>query len=70
MKFWDLSGRNRDMQRNKCEFHGRTQAEAEAQLKEWKKANARTVSMIAQIVQRLSTDSDAYVIRVEYESGE
>ncbi len=57
------------MQRHKCEFHGRTQVEAEAQLNEWKKATAGTVSIIAQIVQRLSTDSDAYVIRVEYESG-
>ncbi len=58
------------MQRNKSEFHGRTQAEAEAQLKEWKKANVRMVSIIAQIVERLSTDSDACVIRVEYQSGE
>ncbi len=58
------------MQRNKCEFHGRTQAEAEVQLNEWKKASGRTVSIIAQIVERISTDSDACMIRVEYESGE
>jgi thymidylate synthase len=59
-----------EMQRSKCEFHGQTQAKAEAQLNEWKKANARAVSIIAQIVEKLSTDSDACVIRVEYENGE
>lgn len=61
---------NRDMQRSKCEFHGQTQADAETQLNEWKKANARGVSVIAQIVEKLSTDSDVCVIRVEYENGE
>ena len=58
------------MQRSKCEFHGPTQAKAEAKLNEWKKANARAISIIAQIVEKLSTDSDACVIRVEYENGE
>jgi hypothetical protein len=50
------------------EFQGQTQAKAEAKLNEWKKANARTVSIIAQIIES-STDSDAFVIRVEYENS-
>ena len=51
------------------EFHGQTQAQAEAKLNEWKKANARAVAIIAQIVEMPSTDSDACVIRVDYENG-
>lgn len=58
------------MQRCNCEFHGQTQAKAEAQLNEWKKANARAISIIAQIIVRLAADSDACVIRVEYENSE
>jgi hypothetical protein len=61
---------NRDMQRSKCEFHGQTQAKAEAKLNERKKANARAVSIIAQIIEKPSIDSDACVIRIEYENGE
>jgi hypothetical protein len=56
------------MQRTEREFHGRTQAEAEAKLNEWKKANARAVSIIAQIIVP-STDSNACVIRIEYENS-
>jgi hypothetical protein len=52
------------------EFHGQTQAKAEAKLNEWKKANARAVSIIAQIIEMPSTGSDACVIRVEYEKSE
>ena len=52
---------NRDMQ---CEFYGPSQAKAEAKLAEWKKANARAISIIAQIIERPSTNSDACVIRV------
>jgi hypothetical protein len=33
------------MRRSKCEFHGQTRAKAEAKLNEWKKANARAVSI-------------------------
>jgi hypothetical protein len=58
------------MQRSKCEFHGRTRAKPEAKLNEWKKANARAVSIIAQIVEMPSTDSDACLIRVEYENSD
>jgi hypothetical protein len=58
------------MQRNKCEFHGQTQVKAEAKLNEWKKANAKAISIIAQIIEMPSTDSDACVIRVEYENSE
>jgi len=57
------------MQRSKCEFHGQTQAKAEAKLNEWKKANARAIFIVAQIIEMPSTDSDARVIRVEYEKG-
>jgi hypothetical protein len=56
------------MQRSK-QFHGQTQAKAEAKLNEWKKANARAVSIIAQIVEIPSTDSDACIIRIEYENS-
>ena len=56
------------MQDTKREFHGRTQAEAEAKLNEWKKANARAVSIIAQIIVP-STDSNPSVIRIEYENS-
>jgi hypothetical protein len=55
------------MQRSKREFRGQNQAKAEAKLNEWKKANASVVSIIAQIIEMTSTDSDACVIRVEYE---
>jgi hypothetical protein len=58
----------RNMQRSKCEFHGQTQAKAEAKLNEWKKANARAVSIIAQIIEM--PESDACVIRIEYEKIE
>jgi len=58
------------MQRSKCEFHGQNQAKAEAKLNEWKKANARAVSIVAQIIEKPSTDSDACVIRVEYENSQ
>jgi hypothetical protein len=58
---------NRDMQ---CEFYGPSQARAEAKLAEWKKANARAISIIAQIIERPSTNSDGCVIRVEYENSE
>jgi hypothetical protein len=57
------------MRRSKCQFHGQTQAKAEAKLNEWKKANARAVAIIAQIFEKPSTDSDACVIRVEYENS-
>jgi hypothetical protein len=57
------------MQRSKCEFHGQTQAKAEAKLNEWMKANARAVFIVAQIIEMPSTDSDACVIRVEYEKA-
>jgi hypothetical protein len=53
------------MQRS-IEFYAETQAKAEAKLNEWKKTNARAVSIIAQIVE-MSYGSDACVIRVEYE---
>ena len=53
-----------------CEFCGETQAKAATKLNEWKKANARGVPIIAQIIGRPSADSDACVIRVEYENGE
>jgi len=56
------------MQRSK-QFHGQTQAKAEAKLNEWKKANARAASIIAQIVEIPSTDSDACIIRIEYENS-
>ena len=46
------------------EFYGPSQAKAEAKLAEWKKANARAISIIAQIIERPSTNSDACVIRV------
>ena len=58
------------MQRSRCEFKAETQAGAEAQLNEWKKANARAVSIIAQIIEMPSADSAECVIRIEYESGE
>ena len=57
------------MHRSKCEFHGQTRAKAEAKLNEWKKANASAVSIIAQIIEMPSTNSDACVIRVEYETA-
>jgi len=57
------------MQRSTCEFYGPTQAKAEAALKEWKKANAKAVSIISQIIERPS-GSDGCVIRLEYECGE
>ena len=47
-----------------CEFYGPSQAKAEVKLAEWKKANARAISIIAQIIERPSTNSDACVIRV------
>ena len=50
-------------------FHGQTQAKAEAKLNEWKKANARAVSIIAQIIEIPSTDLDACIIRIEYEDS-
>jgi len=62
--------RTGNMPRSKCEFHGQIQAKAEAKLNEWKKANAKAVSIIAQIIETSSTDSDACVIRVEYENSE
>ena len=58
------------MHRSKCEFYAETEAEAAAKLNEWKKANARTVSIIAQIIEMHSTGSYACVIRVEYENSE
>jgi hypothetical protein len=58
------------MPRSKCEFHGQTQAEAEAKLNDWKKANARAVSIIAQIFEKPSTHSDACAIRIEYENND
>jgi len=58
------------MQRSKCEFYAETRAKAEAKLNEWKKANARAVSIIAQIIEMPSSDSAACVIRIEYESSE
>jgi hypothetical protein len=57
------------MQRSKCEFHGQTRAKAEAKLNEWKKANARAVSIIAQIVE-MPSGSDVCLIRVEYENSD
>jgi hypothetical protein len=57
------------MQRNTCEFHGQTRANAETKLNEWKRANAKAVSIIAQIIET-STDSGACVIHVEYECSE
>ena len=56
------------MQRSKREFRGQNQAKVEAKLNEWKKANASAVSIIAQI-RKYSADSDACVIRVEYETA-
>ena len=58
------------MQRSKCEFYAETQAKAEAKLNEWKKTNARAVSIVAQIIEMPSADSAACVIRVEYESSD
>ena len=58
------------MQRSKCEFYAETQAKAEAKLNEWKKQNARAVSIIAQIIETHSAGSDASVIRVEYENND
>jgi len=58
------------MHRSKCEFYAETEAEAAAKLNEWKKANARAVSIIAQIIEMRSTGSGGCVIRVDYESGE
>jgi len=58
------------MHRSKCEFYAETEAKAAAKLNEWKKANARAVSIIAQIIEKPSTDSAACVIRVEYENSE
>jgi len=58
------------MHRSKCEFYAETQAKAEAKLNEWKKANARAVFIVAQIIEMPSTDSDACVIRVEYENSQ
>jgi len=58
------------MHRRKCEFYAETEAEAAAKPNEWKKANARAVSIIAQIIEMPSTGPGACVIRVEYESGE
>jgi hypothetical protein len=57
-------------QLNKCEFMAQTQAKAEAKLNEWKKQNARAVSIIAQIIETHSAGSDASVIRVEYENND
>jgi hypothetical protein len=58
------------MHRGKCEFYAETEAKAAAKLNEWNKANARVVSIIAQIVEMPSSDSAACVIRVEYETSE
>jgi hypothetical protein len=58
------------MQRSECEFHGQTRAKAEAKLNEWKKANARAVSIIAQIVEMPSIGSDGCLIRVECENSD
>ena len=58
------------MQRSKREFRGQNQAKAEAKLNEWKKTNARAVSIVAQIIEMPSADSAACVIRVEYESSD
>jgi hypothetical protein len=55
------------MERRKSEFHGKTRAKAEAALNEWKKANARAVSIITQIIEEPLADSDVCVIRVEYD---
>src|SRR5262249_19555280 len=55
------------MHRRKCEFYAET--EAAAKPNEWKKTNARAVSIIAQIIEMPSTGPGACVIRVEYESG-
>jgi len=57
------------MQR-RVEFYAETQAKAEAKLNEWKRTNARAVSIIAQIIETPSADSSACVIRVEYENSE
>ena len=60
-----------EMQRStNCEFYGETEAKAAAKLNEWKRANAKGISIIAQIIDRPSTDSEACVIRVEYENGD
>ncbi len=52
-----------------CEFRGQTEAEAKAKLEAWKKADAREVSIIAQIFDAFRDGSDAYVIRVKYEKS-
>ena len=57
------------MHRSKCEFYAETEAKAAAKLNEWKKANARSVFIVAQIIEMPATDSDACVIRVEYEKA-
>ena len=56
------------VQRGECVFYGESQAEAEAELNKWKKANAKAVSIIAQIIERPSAGSSAFVIKLEYES--
>jgi len=58
------------MSRSKCEFYAETEAKAAVKLNEWKKANARAVSIIAQIIEMPSSDSSACVIRVEYETSD
>jgi hypothetical protein len=58
------------MHRSKCDFYAETQAKAEAKLNEWKKTNARAVSIIAQKIEIPSSDSAECVIRLEYESSD
>ena len=50
----------------KREFHGRTEAEATANLQAWKKQVAKTVSIIAQIVAPPTNGLGTYVIHVKY----
>jgi hypothetical protein len=57
------------MQRSKSEFFGETRAQAEARLNEWKKANARAVAIVAQIIEMHPTGSAGCVIRIEYETA-
>jgi len=45
------------MQRSQCEFHGQTRVKAEAALNEWKKANARGVAIISQILWLCETEN-------------
>jgi hypothetical protein len=51
-------------------FTAKAKPKLRPNLAEWKKANARAISIIAQIIERPSTNSDACVIRVEYENSE